>query len=239
VPAPSDRMVTILLALGGQVGHHRRMNADQVAALRELLAPTGWLDRTRSFARALRENARTAEGLLIIGTPDDEPWHMTAHLADESRLAGIPELAPTLVRWAPPAQAPSHLSVGIERLQAAARDETLLVVSAQSAPAGLLQRLEDARKGGITIFALDQGDPELDDLAHEALAVRPGAAPCSFDAAQHLVSAAAGEPGGRWYRRASGSAAPAGAGLRGARPRIGLRSRLAQLLDAVSGTPVE
>ncbi len=229
-------MVTILLAQPGQVGHHRQMNADQVAALRDLLAPTGWLDRTRSFARALRESARTPEGLLIIGTPDDEPWHMTAHLADESRLAGIPELAPTLVRWAPPAQAPPHLSVGIERLESAARDETLLVVSAQSAPAGLLQRLEDVRKTGTTIFALDRGDPELDDLAHEALAVLPGAAPCSFDAAQHLVSAAAGEPGGRRPRRASGTTAPADGG---ARPRIGLRSRLAQLLDAVSGTPVD
>ena len=31
---------------------------------------------------------------------------MAAHLADESRLAEIPELAPTLVRWAPPANAP-------------------------------------------------------------------------------------------------------------------------------------
>jgi hypothetical protein len=28
---------------------------------------------------------------------------MTAHLADESRQAGLPELSPTLVRWAPPA----------------------------------------------------------------------------------------------------------------------------------------
>jgi len=232
-------MVTILLAPGGRVGHHRQMNADQVAALRDLLAPTGWLDRTRSFARALRESARTPEGLLIIGTPDDEPWHMTAHLADESRLAGLPELAPTLVRWAPPAQAPPHLSVGVERLQAAARDETLLVVSPHCAPAGLLQRLEDVRKTGTTIFALDRGDPELDDLAHEALAVRPGAAPCSFDAAQHLVSAAAGEPCGPRRRDAGGTSVPGGPAAAGGRRRVGLRSRLAQLLDAVSGTPVE
>jgi hypothetical protein len=212
------------------------MNADQVAALRDLLAPTGWLDLTRSFARALRENVRTAEGLLIVGTPDDEPWHMTAHLADESRLSGIPELSPTLVRWAPPPQAPPHLRVGIERLEATARDQTLLVVSAQSAPAALLQRLEDARKIGATIFALDRGDPELDDLAHEALAVRPGASPVSFDAAQHLVSAAAGEL--RRRRRGLGLALarPAGAG---SAARVSMRGRLAQLLDAVSGTPVE
>jgi hypothetical protein len=215
-------MVTALLALPGYVGHHRYMNADQVAALRDLIAPTGWLDRTRSFARALRQSARTPEGLLIVGTPDDEPWHMTAHLADESRLAGIPELAPTLVRWAPPPHAPPHLSVGIKRLESARSDETLLVVSAQCAPARLLQRVDDARKIGVTIFALNQGDPELDDLAHEALTVLPGTAPVSFDAAQHLVSAAAGEPA---------PGAPA--------PRMSMRGRLAQLLDAVSGTPVD
>jgi len=207
------------------------MNADQVAALRALLAPTGWLDQTRSFARALRESARTREGLLIIGTPEEEPWHMTAHLADESRLAGIPELAPTLVRWAPPPRAPAHLSVGIERLESARRDETLLVVGAHAAPDSLLQRLEDARKIGTTIFALDQGDPALDGIAHETLAVLPGAAPVSFDAAQHLVSAAAGESYGRGRGRAGQHpGAPA--------PRLGLRGRLAQLLDAVSGTPV-
>ena len=63
------------------------MNADQVAALRALLAPTGWLERTRSFARALRDYSRTPQGLLVVGTPADEPWHMAAHLADESRQA--------------------------------------------------------------------------------------------------------------------------------------------------------
>jgi hypothetical protein len=239
MPAHRDQMVTILLALPVDVRHHRHMNADQVAALRDLLAPTGWLDRTRSFGRALRESARTPEGLLIIGTPDDEPWHMTAHLADESRLAGLPGLTPTLVRWAPPPRAPSHLSVGIERLESASRDETLLVVSGQCAPAGLLQRLEDARKIGATIFALDQGDPELDDLAHEALAVLPGAAPVSFDVAQHLVSAAAGQPYGPPHGRAGRAAGLAGPPPGVPAPRISLRDRLAQLLDAVSGTPVE
>jgi hypothetical protein len=211
------------------------MNTDQVATLRALLAPTGWLDRTRHFAAALRAHARTPDSLLIVGTPDDEPWHMTAHLADESRLAGIPELMPTLVRWASPPGAPAHLSVGIDRLESAGRDETLLVVSARAAPASLLQRLEDARKTGSTIFALDQGDPELDDIAHEALAVLPGTAPVSFDAAQHLVSAAAGDPNHDHLATArTGRALP-----RIPAQRTGPRGRLAQLLDAVSGTPVD
>jgi len=103
---------------------------------------------------------------------------------------------------------------------------------------------------GATILALDGGDPELDSLAHEALAVpeatRPRAARpdsarpdsarldvafdeadwagraglLTFDAAQHLVSAAAG--------MRNSATAP-----RGARS---LRGRLARFLDAVSGT---
>jgi hypothetical protein len=227
-------MITILLTLAADVRHHRHMNADQVAALRTLLAPTGWLDQTWSFARTLRENARRPDGLLIVGTPEEEPWHMTAHLADESRLAGLPALAPTLVRWTPPLRAPAHLSIGIERLESTRRDETLLVVSAHAAPASLLERLHDARKIGTTILALDQGDPDLDDIAHEALAVLPGAAPVSFDAAQHLVSAAVAEPYGPRHSSALPRRQP---GLPA--PKLGLRGRLAQLLDAVSGTPVD
>ncbi len=209
------------------------MNADQVDALRLLLAPTGWLERTRYFARALRRQARTPHGLLVVGTPLEEPWHMTAHLADEARLAALPGLDPVLVRWSPPAGAPPHLAVGLGRLEAAARDDTLLVVSSEAAPDPLLERLADARKTGATIFALDRDDPELDTVAHEALAV-PGAAPMSFDAAQHLVSAAAGEPGRlRPGRQLPGRQLP-GIGLdQLAHP--GLRGRLARLLDAVSG----
>src|SRR5579859_804101 len=98
---------------GGGPWHHGGVNAEQVAALRVLLAPTGWLDRAAEFARALRGSARTPGGLLLVGTPEDEPWHFAAHLDDESRLAGLPELAPTLIRWNPPPGAPAHLSVGM------------------------------------------------------------------------------------------------------------------------------
>jgi hypothetical protein len=200
------------------------VDADQVAALRALLAPTGWLERTRAFARVLRSSARSPGGLLLVGTPDEEPWHLAAHLDEESRFAGIPELAPTLVRWAPAPGAPEHLRVGLERLEAAQRGEALFVVSSATAPVPLLERVSDARKAGATILALDQGDQDLEDLAHEALTVRAAADPVTFDAAQHLVSAAAGDP-------RLGSGQPPG--LRG------LRSRLARLLDTVSGPPPE
>ena len=161
-----------------------------MATLRELLASTGWIERTRAFARGLRKATRTPGGLLLVGTPDDEPWHLAAHLDEESRLAAIPELTPTLVRWRVPSHGPAHLRVGLERLEAAQRGETLFVVAEDSAPVPLLERVNDARRVGATILALDGGDPELDALAHEALAVPES---LSFDAGQHLVSAAAGE----------------------------------------------
>jgi hypothetical protein len=199
------------------------VDAEQVAALRALLAPTGWLERTRAFARTLRRSTTSPGGLLLVGTPDEEPWHLAAHLDEESRFSGLPELAPTLIRWAPAADAPPHLRVGLQRLEAARRGEALFVVTPETAPVPLLERVSDARNAGAVILALDQGDPELEHLAHESLTVRAAADPITFDAAQHLVSAAAGEP------RSSDQPA----GLRG------LRNRLAKLLDTVSGPPPE
>lgn len=151
---------------------------------------------------------------------------MTAHLADESRFAGLPELMPTLVRWAPPPGAPPHLAVGIERLEQAGRAETLLVISAEVAPEALLDRVADARKAGTAIFALDQGDSELEGLASESLAVRPGQDPLSFDAAQHLISFGVTDVD-------VSTGLPDLSGLRGS---SGLRTRLNRLLTAISGT---
>ena len=62
------------------------MNTAQVEALRTLLASSGWVERTDQFARRLRGWSKTAQGLLVVGTPAFEPWHMAAHLADEMRL---------------------------------------------------------------------------------------------------------------------------------------------------------
>ena len=236
-------------------GHHRYVDANQVTTLRALLAPTGWLERTRAFAQGLRRATRSQGGLLLVGTPDEEPWHLTAHLDEESRLSGIPELMPTLVRWQVPEGAPSHLRVGLERLEAAQRGETLFVVSPSTAPVPLLERVDDARRTGATIFALDQGDPELDALAHESMAIRPGFDAVSFGGAQHLISSAVGEIGAaeRFQRGEFGVAsadtripqpgmtrarmARSGmAGYQRYRPGVrGLRDRVARLLDVVSG----
>ncbi|MGW0803189.1 hypothetical protein [Nonomuraea sp. NPDC002799] len=187
------------------------MDSGSVALLRALLADTGWLDGARQLGLALRAT-RSPGGLLLVGTPDDEPWHLTAHLSDEARLSGLPQLTPTLVRWAPPAGAPAHLSVDLRRLEQAGRGETLFVLAEQEAPAPLLERVDDARRTGATILAIEGGDTELAGLAHDAIAVPKGGL-VTFDGAQHLVSAAAGER----------------------EQRLSLRERLARLLDKVSG----
>jgi hypothetical protein len=248
------RMVADMAAGTDFSGHHRYVDANQVATLRALLAPTGWLDRTRAFARGLRKATRTPGGLLLVGPPAEEPWHLTAHLDEESRLSGIGELMPTLVRWQVPAGAPAHLRVGLERLEAARRGETVFVVTPSTAPVPLLERVSDARRLGATIFALDRGDPELDALAHEALTIAPGPGVpgmMSFGVAQHLVSAACGELG-RDGRTADGEfgvashaapespdgriSQPGMPGYQRYRPGVrGLRDRVAHLLDVVSG----
>jgi hypothetical protein len=194
------------------------MDAAQLAVLRELLGPTGWVDRTRSFGRVLRRSTTQRGGLLLVGTPEKEPWHLAAHLDDESRYSGIAELSPTLVRWAAPPGAPAHLAVTLERLESAQRGETVFVVAEASAPTGLLERVHDARQHGATVLSLDGGDTELQGLAHESLTIVQNdlvVPELSFDTIQHLVSLAAGEP------EASG--------------RKSFRDRLARALDVVSG----
>ncbi len=147
------------------------MDAARVVILREILSATEWVDRTRDFARSLRSSTRERGGLLLVGTPTEEPWHLAAHLEDEARYGGIPEISPTLVRWSPQANAPSHLAVGLDRLENARRGETVFVVAPNTPPAALLERVSDARKSGATILSIDTGDQDLEDLAHDAITV--------------------------------------------------------------------
>lgn len=196
--------------------------------LRDLLATTGWVQRTQEFARSLHRSS-TQGSLLLVGTPDEEPWHLAAHLDDEARFSGRANLSPTLVRWNPPHDAPPHLRVGLERLEAARRGETLFVVAPEAAPEQLLERVSDARRIGATILSIDEGDSELGSLAHDRLIVPalvrtdrapddPLSAPLDttrvdMDTVQHLVSVAAGED----IHRGS------------------VRDRLARVLDRLSG----
>ncbi|WKX70000.1 hypothetical protein [Streptomyces sp. XD-27] len=169
------------------------MDAVRVALLREVLAGTEWLPATRRFAGSLRAAVGPrGGGLLLVGSQAYEPWHLAAHLDDEAAWSGLPELSPTLVRHQVPDGVPAHLSVGLGRLEAAGRGETLLVVAPDGPGAGLLERVHDARRSGATVLALDGGDRCLHSLAHDALAV-PAGADLDLETVQHLVSAAAGE----------------------------------------------
>ena len=199
------------------------MDAERTRLLRELLDGSGWVDRTREFAASLRRT--TPGGLLLVGTPTDEPWHLAAHLDDESQLAGRPEIAPVLIRWSVPPEAPPHLSVTLARLEAARRNETVFVVAPDAPPESLLQRVSDARRIGATILSIYDGNGDLDDLVHdrivvpaidETLFVTQSLSPdVDIDTVQHLVSVAAGESA----------------------TRANMRSRLASFLERVSGPP--
>ncbi|MET7272182.1 MULTISPECIES: hypothetical protein [Streptomyces] len=172
------------------------MDAVRVALLRDVLAGTEWLGATRRFAGALRGSVVPhGGGLLLVGTAGYEPWHLAAHLVDEAAWSGTPELAPTLVRHDARPSDPAHLAVGLGRLAAARRGETLLVVAPDDPGAPLLERVHDARRSGATVLALGSGERELTAMAHETLTV-PDGAELDLDTVQHLVSAAAGENAG-------------------------------------------
>ncbi|MFD7012863.1 hypothetical protein [Streptomyces sp. NPDC059161] len=196
------------------------MDAVRVAVLREVLAGTEWLRATRRFAGVLRASVVPhGGGLLLVGTERYEPWHLAAHLTDEAAWSGLPELSPTLVRHRTEPGGPPHLSVGLGRLEAARRGETLLLVAPQRPVEGLLERVHDARRAGATVLALDGGDREVRGLVHECLTVAPDAE-LDLDTVQHLVSAAAGEntrPAQRGPRR--------------------LRDRLTRLADQLTAPP--
>ncbi|MEV7979471.1 hypothetical protein [Streptomyces sp. NPDC086519] len=195
------------------------MDAVRVALLREVLAGTEWLTATRRFAGALRGSVVThGGGLLLIGTPEYEPWHLAAHLVDEAAWSGTPELAPTLVRHDARPTDPAHLAVGPARIETARRGETLLVV-APGDTEPLLERVHTARRAGVTVLTLSTtADDALTAMAHETLTV-PESAELDLDTVQHLVSAAAGEngPSPRTRRR--------------------FRDRLARLAETVTAPP--
>ncbi|MDX2922366.1 MULTISPECIES: hypothetical protein [Streptomyces] len=170
------------------------MDAVRVALLRDVLAGTRWPQDARRFALALRASVVPRGGLLLAGTEAYEPWHLAAHLSDEAAWSGQPEPAPTLVRHRVAAGDPAHLAVGLGRIAAAGRGETVLLVAPERPGEGLLERVHDARRAGARVLTLDGGDPEVGGLAHDSL-VGGGDDEVDLDIAQHLVSAAAGENG--------------------------------------------
>ncbi len=108
--------------------------------------------------------------------------------------------------------------MGLGRIEAARRGETLLVVAPDVPGDALLERVYGARRAGATVLALSHGEGEL-PLAHESLAVPPDPE-LDLDTVQHLVSAAAGE-----------NALPSPRG------RNRFRDRLSRLADQLTAPP--
>lgn len=133
-------------------------------------------------AAGLRRTSRTADRILVVGTPDYEPWHLVAHLRTSPALAGN---APTLVRWAPPPGAPAHLSIGLDEISSATRNQAVLVIAPDPVTDDLLERLADARHRGAPVLALtgQATGSALAELSWESAAV-PTA---QLDYAQHLL----------------------------------------------------
>ena len=155
------------------------------------LEPSGWLGSARRFAAALRTAGHEPGRLLVGGTPEEEPWHLTAHLDDAARWRDVPTLRPVLARWHVPEGAPPPLSVSVDAVHRARRGTTVLVATPPDADDQLLERLDDARRGGATLFALHAGSDSLEQLAHEALVLPElGRVPVSqgLDTATHVVS---------------------------------------------------
>jgi hypothetical protein len=190
------------------------VNYDELSALRPLLDGAGIEDDVVSLAATLGTAPHGAGGLLLVGTETDEPWHFAAHLADESRWNARPDLEPTLVRWRVPPGAPPHLAVGLARLEAVRRSETVFVVAPTNPSEGLLERVADARRLGALVLSVHAADSELGLLAHEAVGVPDAGLTSYLDVVQHVVSQSA--PGGAARRRT-------------------VRSRINRLLDTAQG----
>jgi len=198
------------------------MDSAQTAFLRELVSGTAWFGECRGFARSLRRAPRSPGGLLLVGTPEEEPWHLAAHLDTEAGLADLPQLAPTLVRHQIPDNAPPHLAVSLERLERARKGEAVFVVAPDDPGVPLLERVDDARRRGAAILTLAEDEDtsgELLTLSHDALLVPENGVVPGFDAAQHVLAVTAGE----------GEARKGGGG------RVGFRDRLTALIDHVTG----
>lgn len=181
------------------------MDPTRLTATVRRLEPGGWVGAARAFASRLRSAPHQPGRLLVVGTPDHEPWHLVAHLDELARWRQLPELAPVLVRRAVPVGAPAHLSVALDAVGAAGRGATVLVTGREGADDALLDRLDTARSRGASLFTLGVSGPAA-ELATGALEL-PGLPRTDestrFEIASHLlpVFATASAPRTRLLRR--------------------------------------
>jgi hypothetical protein len=173
------------------------MNLGQAETLARAGRASAWFGGLAGFAGSLRRSVHAPGQLLVVGSPDAEPWHFTAHLESLAHYRDVPQLAPTLVRWTEPVG--SAPGIGVEQMTAGGSGQVILAISEGISDPELLERLADARRRGATILGLSGGQSTaLDDLAsvaHEAHTVAPGQTVsvgrlpvlCDFELASHLV----------------------------------------------------
>ena len=142
----------------------------------------------RLFSTALGKPDARSTQVLIVGDPEFEPWHFTAHLSEQASLYGRVDLVPTLLRWKVPLGAPSHLAVSVDALMSASRSQTVLVINPCGGAPELLERVSDAKRHGARIMTIHRGQPDLIDLSHETLLVDPLRPVRDFEMTQHLVT---------------------------------------------------
>jgi hypothetical protein len=178
------------------------MDSSHIQRFRKLLRELRLDDASTEFAAAIgSEDSQRSDSLLVVGTPECEPWHFVAHLADEARASGRLDLVPTWIRWTPPKSAKGHLSISVNRLAEIRRGDTILVIAPNNATEQLLDRVSDAKDHGGRVLTLHRDDRDLAGLAHEALIVPTTAPPQTFDLVQHLVANTASGPISRRARR--------------------------------------
>lgn len=197
------------------------MDLSRALLLREALSDSDLTAATDEFGRAVRHATTRNDGLMLFGPRDAEPWHLAAHIDDELHHAGIDDLRAALVRWAPEVSAPAQLAIGLDRLGRAGRGDSLVVVSEAPLAADALERVDDVRRRGSTVFAIGAArDHELAGLAHELLVpatTEPaGLVTDPFELAQHFVSMS---------MAGSGTSAP--------QSRAGWRRRLRRMIQAI------
>jgi hypothetical protein len=164
--------------------------------------------QTVQFAGALGGRREESNRLLVVGTPEFEPWHFVAHMSEEAQRQGRSDLRPTLMRWEIPVGAPPHLAVSVDDIAHATRDQTVLVLPSGTRSWELLERVSDAKRGGARIMSVHRGDDDLASLSHEMLSVDPRRADRDYDVTQHIVTDVAPghdalRPGARWRLRRS------------------------------------
>ncbi len=160
-------------------------------SIKRLIRSLGDLGReARGFGCALGSGSAGLGKLMIVGTHSYEPWHFTAHLADEAARRSRPDLSPTLLRWQIIAGAPAHLSVSVDEVARASRDCTVLVIPDHDDP-GLLERISDARRRGARVMAIERASSRLASYSHEYLMVDEKHTDQEYDLCQHIITAIA------------------------------------------------